>query len=190
MMDYIYRAELGDDLYGEDPTVNRLQELSAEATGKEAALLTRSGTMSNILADMTHCQPGNEVVLGEGHHAVIYELGAPASIAGVSFRILPVNERASQDVELLEQVIRTADASEPPTGLIWTENTFAGDGGIVMPLSELERISAVAKKHSVPVFMDGARVFNAATYLGVEVSEVCKHVDAVASCLSKGLAAP
>lgn len=190
MMDCIYRAELGDDLYGEDPTVNRLQELAAQVTGKEAALLTTSGTMSNILAFMTHCRHGDEVVVGEGHHAVIYELGAPAAIAGVSFRILPVNERASYDIELLEQVIRTADLFEPPTGLIWTENTFAGGGGIVMPLSELDKISGVAKKHSIPVFMDGARVFNAATYLGVEVSEVCRHVDTVAFCLSKGLAAP
>lgn len=190
MMDCIYHAELGDDLYEEDPTVNRLQELAAHVTGKEAALLTTSGTMSNILAFMTHCRHGDEVVVGEGHHAVIYELGAPAAIAGVSFRILPVNGRASYDIELLERVIRTADLFEPPTGLIWTENTFAGDGGIVMPQSELAQISAVAKKHSLPVFMDGARVFNAAVYLGVEVSEICKYVDTVAFCLSKGLSAP
>ena len=190
MMDCIYRAELGDDLYGEDPTVNELQELAAQVTGKEAALLTTSGTMSNILAFMTHCRPGDEVVVGEGHHAVIFELGAPASIAGVSFRILPLNGRASYDIELLEQVIRTADLFEPPTGLIWTENTFAGDGGIVLPQSELAKISAVAKKHALPVFMDGARLFNAAVYLGVEVSEICKHVDTVAFCLSKGLSAP
>jgi threonine aldolase len=190
MMDCVYRAELGDDLYREDPTVNRLQELAARVTGKEAALLTTSGTMSNILAFMTHCRHGDEVVVGEGHHAVIYELGAPAAIAGVSFRILPVNELASFDMESLEQVIRTADLFEPPTGLIWTENTFAGDGGIVMPQSELEKIAAVAKKHSLPVFMDGARVFNAAVCLGVEVSEICKYVDTVAFCLSKGLSAP
>jgi threonine aldolase len=190
MMDCIYRAELGDDLYEEDPTVNELQELASRLTGKEAALLTTSGTMSNILAFMTHCRHGDEVVVGDGHHAVIYELGAPAAIAGVSFRILPVNKRASYDIELLEQVIRTADLFEPPTGLIWTENTFAGDGGIVMPLSELDRISSVAKKHCVPVFMDGARVFNAAVYLGVEVREICKYVDTVAFCLSKGLSAP
>jgi len=190
MMDCIYRAELGDDLYGEDPTVNRLQELAAQVTGKEAALLTTSGTMSNILAFMTHCRHGDEVVVGEGHHAVIYELGAPAAIAGVSFRILPVNGMASYDMGLLEQVIRTADLFEPPTGLIWTENTFAGDGGIVMPQSELAKISTVAKKHSLPVFMDGARLFNAAVYLGVEVSEICKYVDTVAFCLSKGLSAP
>jgi threonine aldolase len=190
MMDCIYRAELGDDLYGEDPTVNELQELAAQVTGKEAALLTTSGTMSNILAFMTHCRPGDEVVVGEGHHAVIFELGAPASIAGVSFRILPLNGRASYDIERLEQVIRTADLFEPPTGLIWTENTFAGDGGIVMPLSELDRISTVARKYCVPVFMDGARVFNAAVHLGVEVREICKYVDTVAFCLSKGLSAP
>ena len=190
MMDCIYRAELGDDLYGEDPTVNRLQELAAQVTGKEAALLTTSGTMSNILAFMTHCRHGDEVVVGEGHHAVIYELGAPAAIAGVSFRILALNGMASYDIELLEQVIRTADLFEPPTGLIWTENTFAGDGGIVMPQSELAKISAVAKEHSLPVFMDGARLFNAAVYLGVELSEICKYVDTVAFCLSKGLSAP
>jgi threonine aldolase len=190
MMDCIYRAELGDDLYGEDPTVNELQHLAAQVTGKEAALLTTSGTMSNILAFMTHCRPGDEVVVGEGHHAVIFELGAPASIAGVSFRILPVNKRASYDIELLEQVIRTADLFEPPTGLIWTENTFASDGGIVMPLSELEKISSLAKRHPIPVFMDGARVFNAAAYLGVEVREICMYVDTVAFCLSKGLSAP
>jgi threonine aldolase len=190
MMDCIYRAELGDDLYGEDPTVNQLQELAAQVTGKEAALLTTSGTMSNILAFMTHCRHGDEVVVGEGHHAVIYELGAPAAIAGVSFRSLALNGMASFDIEVLEQVIRTADLFEPPTGLIWTENTFAGDGGIVMPQSELDKISAVAKKHSLPVFMDGARLFNAAVYLGVEVSEICKYVDTVAFCLSKGLSAP
>jgi threonine aldolase len=190
MMDCIYRAELGDDLYGEDPTVNRLQELAAQITGKQAALLTTSGTMSNILAFMTHCRPGDEVIVGEGHHAVTFELGAPASIAGVSFRSLPLNGMASYDMQSLEQAIRTADLFEPPTGLIWTENTFAGDGGIVMPQSELARISAVAKKHSVPLFMDGARLFNAAVYLAVEVREICQYVDAVAFCLSKGLSAP
>ena len=176
--------------YGEDPTVNRLQELAAQVTGKEAALLTTSGTMSNILAFMTHCRHGDEVVVGEGHHAVIYELGAPAAIAGVSFRSLALNGMASFDIEVLEQVIRTADLFEPPTGLIWTENTFAGDGGIVMPQSELQKISAVAKKHSLPVFMDGARIFNAAVYLGIEVSKICQYVDTVAFCLSKGLSAP
>jgi threonine aldolase len=97
---------------------------------------------------------------------------------------------ASYDIELLEQVIRSADLFAPPTGLIWTENTFAGDGGIVMPQSEMAKISAVAKKHSLPVFMDGARLFNAAVYLGVEVSDICKYVDTVAFCLSKGLSAP
>jgi threonine aldolase len=190
MMECIYRAELGDDLYGEDPTVNRLQELAAQITGKEAALLTTSGTMSNILAFMTHCRPGDEVIVGEGHHAVIFELGAPASIAGVCFRNLPLNRMASYDIESLEQVVRTADLFEPPTGLIWTENTFAGDGGIVMPQSELAKISAVAKKHSLPVFMDGARIFNAAVFLGIEVREICQYVDTVAFCLSKGLSAP
>ncbi len=190
MREFIYRAELGDDLYGEDPTVNRLQELSAEITGKEAALLTPSGTMSNIIADMTHCRPGDEVIIGDGHHTMIYEVGAPAAIAGVTFRILPLNSDASYDLDRLEQSIRSADLFEPPTALIWTENTFAGEGGIVMPLEELEKISAVARKHSIPVFMDGARVFNAATYLNVEVSEITKHVDTVAFCLTKGLAAP
>ena len=190
MRESIYRAELGDDLYGEDPTVNRLQELSAGITGKEAALLTPSGTMSNIIADMTHCRPGDEVIIGDGHHTMIYEVGAPASIAGVTFRILPLNSDASYDLDRLEQSIRLASLFEPPTALIWTENTFAGEGGIVMPLEELEKISAVAKKHSIPVFMDGARVFNAATYLNVEVSEITKCVDTVAFCLTKGLAAP
>jgi len=190
MMDCICRAELGDDLYGEDPTVNKLQELAARTTGKEAALLTTSGTMSNILAFMTHCRHGDEVVVGDGHHAVIYELGAPAAIAGVSFRILPLNKKASYDIDRLEQVIRTADLFEPPTGLIWTENTFAGDGGVVMPQSELEKISAVAKKHALPVFLDGARIFNAAVYQGIEVKEICEYADTVAFCLSKGLSAP
>jgi threonine aldolase len=190
MMDCIYRAELGDDLYGEDPTVNLLQELAARVTGKEAALLTTSGTMSNILAFMTHCRHGDEVVMGDGHFAMIYQLGAPAAIAGVSFRILPVNRKASYDIDLLEQVVRTADLFEPPTGLIWTENTFAGDGGVVLPQSELEKISAVAKGHNLPVFMDGARLFNAAVSQGIEVSEICEYVDTVAFCLSKGLSAP
>jgi threonine aldolase len=190
MMDCVYRAELGDDLYGEDPTVNELQELAARITGKEAALLTPSGTMSNILAFMTHCRHGDEVVIGEGHFAVIFQLGGPAAIAGVSFRILPLNEKASYDIDRLEQVIRTADLFEPPTGLIWTENSFAGDGGIVLPQSELEKISAVAKKHGLPVFLDGARIFNAAVYQGIEVKEICEYADTVAFCLSKGLSAP
>ena len=190
MMDCVYRAELGDDLYGEDPTVNELQELAARVTGKEAALLTPSGTMSNILAFMTHCRHGDEVVIGEGHFAVIFQLGGPAAIAGVSLRILPLNGMASYDIDRLEQVIRTADLFEPPTGLIWTENSFAGDGGIVLPQSELEKISAVAKKHALPVFLDGARIFNAAVYQGIEVKEICKYVDTVAFCLSKGLSAP
>lgn len=186
----IYQAELGDDLFKEDPTVNRLEELAAEVTGKEEALLTSSGTMSNLLSHMTHCQPGDEVVVGQNHHTVLYEVGGAASIAGVLFRTLGLDESGCYDLGQLERAIRTRDLWEPPTALIWTENTFADGGGAVVPTADLQKMSAVARQHSVPIHLDGARVFNAATYLGVQVSEITTYADTVSFCLTKGLAAP
>lgn len=183
----MFEAEVGDDVYGDDPTVNELEAFAAKLTGKEAALFVPSGTFGNQLALLTHCKRGDEVIVGDDSHIVVHEVGAAAVIAGVQLRTLKSN-KGELDPSEVESKIRGIDIHFPDTGLICLEN--AHSNGRVISLENMHSIYSVAKKHNLPVHLDGARLFNAATYLKVDVKEVTQYCDSVMFCLSKGLCAP
>lgn len=180
-------AEVGDDVYGDDPTINKLEKLAAEKVGKEAAIFVPSGTFGNQLALFTHARRGQEVIIGKNNHIVVHEVGASAVIAGVHLRTLETDNGAMNPKDV-EKAIRVDDIHEPETGLICVEE--AHGCGAVVPLETLKEIKQIAERHSIPVHMDGARIFNAAASLGVDAKEVAACCDTVMFCLSKGLSAP
>ncbi len=181
-------AEVGDDVYGDDPTVNRLEALGAELTGKEAALFVPSGTFGNQLALFTHCGRGTEVILGDDCHIVAHEAGAASVIAGVQLRTLPTAEGEMDAGDVEERVRPGGDIHYPDTSLICLENAYGN--GRALPLSYMDSIRAVADRHGLPVHLDGARLFNAAAALGADARELAARADSVMFCLSKGLCAP
>jgi len=181
------RAEVGDDVYGDDPTVNELEAYGAELTGKEASLFVPSGTFGNQLALFTWCKRGSEVILGEESHIIQHEAGAASVIAGVQTRTVPAKD-GRLNGEMVEARIRGKDIHFPPTALICLEN--AHSSGRVVPLSDMDAIRAVADRHALPIHLDGARLFNAAAALGVSAREIAQRADSVMFCLSKGLCAP
>lgn len=180
-------APVGDDVYGDDPTINELEKLAAQIVGKEAALFVPSGTFGNQLALLTHTKRGDEVILEHNAHIVIHEVGAAAVIAGVQLRTIQGNNGA-MDPKLVEKHIRPDDIHMPRTSLICVEE--AHGCGAVLPMENLKAIKEVADKYNLPVHMDGARVFNAAASLKVDVKEITKNCDTIMFCLSKGLCAP
>ncbi len=181
-------AEVGDDVIGEDPTVNRLQAAAAERLGKEAALFVPSGTFGNQLALFTHCQRGAEVIVADGAHVVQHEAGASAIIAGVQLRTLRPARGWPVWEEIDPALRRQEDIHEPRTGLVVLENALSG--GEVMPLEPMRAIRDRLRPLGVPVHLDGARIFNAAIHLGVEAERIAACVDSVMFCISKGLCAP
>ncbi len=185
----MYAAEVGDDVYKEDPTVRELEETAAEILGKEAALFVTSGTQGNQIAVLTHCRPGQELLLEEESHIFYYESGAVAALAGVQTRTIPGN-RGAMDPKDVFNAIRTEDIHFPETGLICLENTHNRAGGAVIPVANMAEIYNIAKANKIPVHLDGARLFNAAAAAGVDVKEFAKSTDTVQICLSKGLGAP
>ncbi|WP_312810606.1 low-specificity L-threonine aldolase [Sedimentibacter sp.] len=187
MRQAIANAEVGDDVYGDDPTINKLEKLAAEKVGKEAALFVPSGTFGNQLALLTHTNRGQEVIIGKNNHIVVHEVGGSAVIAGVQLRTLETVNGIMKPIDV-ENAIRVDDIHEPETGLICVEEDHGC--GTVVPLSILKEIKDIAEKHSIPVHMDGARLFNAAVSLGVGPKEITVNCDSVMFCLSKGLAAP
>ncbi len=188
MREAMYRAEVGDDVLQEDPTTNRLEQRAAQLLGKEAALFVPSGTFGNELALCCHCDRGAEVILSESTHIVQHEAGAPAILPAVQLRTF-VPERSYPVWEEIEPRIRKLeDIHFPVTALISLENALSE--GDVMPLTEMERVHAGAHSLGVAVHLDGARIFNAAAFLGVKAGEVARFADSVMFCLSKGLCAP
>jgi threonine aldolase len=181
-------AEVGDDVFGEDPTVNRLQDLAAELLGFEAALFFPSGTMANQVALLLHLPRGSEVLAPEGAHLYEYELGAPALLAGALVRAVPA-PGGVPDLEALRKALRRGPF-QAPTGLIALENTHNLAGGRVVPLEAQRAVQALAQAHGLPTHLDGARLFNAATFLGVEAKEVARGFTTLMVSLSKGLGAP
>ena len=182
-------AAVGDDVYGDDPTTLELESLAAELSGKEAALFVPSGTFGNQLALFTHCDRGDEVIIYDDCHIIQHEAAASAVIAGVQLRAL--SGRGSEpDAELIRSKIRIdpEDIHQPRTGLICLEN--AHSDGRVISLENMRRVREVADAYGLPIHMDGARLFNAAHYLGVSASEITALTDSVMFCLSKGLCAP
>ena len=189
MREAMARAEVGDDVYREDPSVNALEALAAERTGMTAAIFVPSGTMANVLAVMAHTQKGDEVIADSEAHMLHYECGALATLAGTMPRALPT-EWGCISGEQLEDALRPPNVHYPPTRLVCLENTHNRHGGTVIPLGEIQDLAATAHRHGIPVHMDGARIFNAAVALGVSAAALAAPVDSVAFCLSKGLSAP
>ncbi|MBU5674872.1 low-specificity L-threonine aldolase [Alkaliphilus sp. MSJ-5] len=187
MREEMFKAVVGDDVYGDDPTIVELEEYAAKLVGKEAALFVPSGTFGNQLALLTHCKRGDEVILGDDCHIVAHEVGGASVIAGVQLRTLQSN-KGILNPEEIKSKIREEDIHYPETGLICIEN--AHSNGRVIPLENMKKIYKIGQKYNIPVHLDGARIFNAATHLGVDVKEVTKNCDSVMFCLSKGLCAP
>ncbi len=188
MREAMLNAEVGDDVLSEDPTVNRLEKLAAEMLGKGAALFVPSGTFGNQLAIFTHCERGSEVIISDDTHIVQYEAAAASVIAGVQLRTVKTDKYWFSWEEIDPIVRKVDDIHMPKTGLISIQNSL-GDGS-VMPLEEMKKIYENAQKYNIPVHIDGARIFNAAVYLNVDVKELAGCSDSVMFCLSKGLCAP
>ncbi|MEE9198200.1 MAG: GntG family PLP-dependent aldolase [Dehalococcoidia bacterium] len=183
-------AELGDDEYGDDPTLNRLEVLAAEMLGKEAAVFTASGTMGNLVAILAHCRRGDEMILGHRSHIFTDEGGAASTLGGVHVQTVRNDHRGMMDPEEVEAAIRPRADHFPTTGLIAIENTHNDCGGAVLTPEDTAALAEVARRHGLPLHIDGARIFNAAVYLETPVAELVRDADSVSFCLSKGLSAP
>jgi threonine aldolase len=190
MREAMYRAELGDDVYGEDPTVNRLQEMAAERMGKEAALFVVSGTMGNLTCLLTHCARGDELIMGHLAHTFLFEAGGSAAVGGIHTRTVPNQPDGTLLLEDIEAAIRSDNEHYPRSRLVCLENTHNRCGGAVLTPEYTSAVCNLAHAHGLSVHLDGARVFNAAVALGVDVRELVRDVDSVQFCLSKGLSCP
>ncbi len=190
MREAMAKAEVGDDVFGEDPTVNRLQEMAAEKMGKEEGLFVSSGTMGNLVAILSHCQRGDEVIIGQKNHSFLHEAGGMSVLGGISSYQLPNEPDGSLVPEQVEAAIREDDPHDPITRLVCLENTHNNCGGTVQPPEYTHKIAKLAHSYGLKVHLDGARIFNAAVALGVPAREWAEPVDSVTFCLSKGLSAP
>ncbi len=182
-------AAVGDDVFGEDPTVNRLEAYVAELLGKEAALYAPSGTMCNQVAVFVNTDRGDEVLLHEGSHVFNYEAGAPALLSSVQVKPLP-GEGGVVSAETLRAAVRPEDVHFPRPGLLCLENTHNTAGGKVFPLEDFAAVAAAAREYGIRVHLDGARLFNAQAATGIPAREWCEHADTVSVSSSKGLGAP
>lgn len=188
MREAMFKAEVGDDVYGDDPTVNKLEELAAKMLGKEAALFVCSGTMGNLLALLTHCTArGDEAIVGSESHIVIHEQGGAAALAGVALRMVKTQHDGTMLLEDIEESINPDDIHFTRSKLLCLENTWHG---VPLSLEYMKDACALGRKHGLLLHLDGARIFNAATALGVTAKEVAAPFDTVQFCFSKGLSAP
>lgn len=183
----MFEATVGDDVYGDDTLTQELEQLAAAMTGKEAAVFVPSGTFANQLALLTHTTRSDEVIVGNDCHIIAHEAGASALIAGVQLKTL-TTQRGVYDLEALSAAIRAVDIHYPVTRLICMEN--AHGSGSVVPLNHMQAVYQLAQEHGIAVHLDGARLFNAATALGVSTEQICQYADSINICLSKGLCAP
>ena len=183
-------AEVGDDVLGDDPTVQRLEALAAARLGKEAALFVASGHMGNLVALLTHGGRGDEIIVGDQAHIFYYEQGSAAVVGGLHPRTAPNQPDGTLDLNHIEAAIRGDDVHFPRTRLICLENTHNRCGGTVLDAAYLQAVGALARRYSLKLHVDGARLFNAAVALGVDVKALAADADSVSFCLSKGLAAP
>jgi len=189
MREAMNNAEVGDDVYQEDPTVNRLEELAAKKLEKEAALFVPSGTMGNLIAVLTHCQRGDEIILEKDSHIYYYEVGGMSAVAGVIPRLI-IGDRGIPNPQDIIGTLRDENLHYPKTTLICLENTHNRAGGTIIPPKATEEVCQLAHKRNIAVHLDGARIFNAAIALDIEPALLTKDVDSVMFCLSKGLSAP
>jgi threonine aldolase len=183
-------AEVGDDVFGEDPSVNRLEEMAARLMGKPAALFVASGTMGNLVSQLAHCRRGEEILLGDQSHVFFYEQGGSAALGGLHPHILPNAGDGTIALGALEAAIRPDDVHFPRTGLILLENTHNRCGGRVLPPDYVAAVGDVARRHGLKLHIDGARIFNAAVALNLPPAELVTPADSVTFCLSKALGAP
>ena len=189
MYEAMISAELGDDMAGEDPTVNRLEAYAADLLGKEAAVLCTSGTQSNQLGLRCHCAPGDELLIHETGHVANFEGGAPAAVSGISCRLLP-GDRGMLDVGTLDAAWRPQTQHHPRTRLLCVEDTTNMGGGAAWPLDRLREVSGWARAKGLAVHLDGARLFNAAVARGDRVRDIADCCDTISVCFSKGLGCP
>jgi threonine aldolase len=183
-------AEVGDDVYGEDPTVNRLEAMAARMMGKEAAVFTTSGTQSNLIAVLTHTNRGDEIIVGDEAHMLWYEVGGAAALGGVAVRTVPTDSQGCLDDRDIERTIRSKDIHYPRTALLCLENTHNRCGGTVLTADYTDEVCNLAHTRGLKVYLDGARIFNAAIALGVDAPRLTQNADSIGVCLSKGLSAP
>nr|MDJ0720185.1 low-specificity L-threonine aldolase [Desulfobacterales bacterium] len=183
-------ARLGDDVFGEDPTVRRLEEMAADIAGKQAALFVPSGTMANLVSLLTHCGRGDEFIVGDQAHIFYYEQGGSAQVGGIHPRTVANRPDGTLDLEAVAHAIRADDVHFPRSRLIALENTHNRCNGTPLPPDYLGEVAALAAGHGLKVHVDGARIFNAAAALGVTVRQLAEDADSLSFCLSKGLAAP
>lgn len=189
MLAAMMQAAVGDDVFGEDPTVNSLQERIASMFGKEAALFVPSGTMGNEVCIKVHTQPGDEIIVDEDSHIFVYETAAPALLSGVQMRTLP-NEKGVVTAQQVKKAVRPVAYWMPRTRLVCLENTHGRSGGSVFPIDEMRRIREVALEEHINVHLDGARLWNASVATGIQPKEYARCVDSLSVCFSKGLGAP
>lgn len=183
----IFNAEVGDDVFGEDPSVNQLEQMCAELLKKEAALFVSSGTQGNLISVLCHCNRGEEYIAGHLSHVYRWEAGGCAVLGGVNPQPIPIENDGTLDLKIIEEHIKPYDVHFAKTKLLALENTMWGK---VLPLDYLKEFSAFAKKHQLQTHLDGARIFNASVALRVPVSDISKHFDSISMCLSKGLGTP
>ena len=190
MRQAMFEAEVGDDVYGEDPTVNKLEMMAAARMGKEAALLTTSGTQSNLIAVLTFTNRGDEIILGDESHMFWYEVGGAAALGGATMHILPTDSCGRLNPDDIDRAIRDEDVHYPQTTLLCLENTHNRCGGTILTTDYTNEACNLAHKRGLKVHLDGARIFNAAIALSVPACALTEKVDSVSLCLSKGLSAP
>jgi threonine aldolase len=190
MREAVYNAELGDDVFGEDPTTNRFEQMAAERIGKQASLLVASGTMANLVCILTHCARGEEVILGDRSHTFLYESGGMSALGGIHPRTISNQPDGTMRLEDIRAAIRGPNVHFPRTRLICLENTHNRCNGSALTCEYVDSVAELAKEHGLSVHLDGARIFNAAVALGLDAKELTRSVDSVSFCLSKGLSAP
>jgi threonine aldolase len=190
MREAMATAEVGDDVMGEDPTINRLEAMAAERVGKEAALFVSSGTMGNLVSVLTHCARGEEIIVGDHGHIFLFEAGSASAVGGIHSRQVPNQPDATLDLAQVEAAIRPDDDHFPRTRLICLENTHNRCGGACLTPEYMHQVRALADRYGLRIHLDGARIFNAAIALGVDVRELTRDADSLSFCLSKGLSAP
>jgi threonine aldolase len=190
MLDVMRSATFGDDSRDGDPTVQKLEALGAEKTGKQAGVFVPSGTMSNLVAMLAHANRGGELLAEATSHIFNSELGGVSTLAGMYYRALPGARGAMILDELAAHTRARMTANKQGTSVVWVETTHNAAGGAVLPLAHMADVCKIAHAQDVPVHIDGARIFNAAAALGVDAKEICRHGDTVSFCVSKGLSAP
>lgn len=190
MREAMARARVGDDVYGEDPTVNELETLAAARTGKEAGLFVASGTMGNLVAVLAHAGRGDEAIMGADCHVISWEAGSIAALGGVVPRTLPTDRYGRMDPAAVGDAVRDDDPHLPRSRLVLVENSYGAKHGYPLPPAYFAAIEAVARENDLALHMDGARLFNAAVAQNIDAAEIARHVDSVTFCLSKGLCAP